>query len=198
MKLVAITGGIASGKSVISRYLRNIGYSVIDADLVGHDVLELDDVKKEIVKKIGNVLDSCGNVDRKKLGSIVFSDKEKLYALNCITHEKIIKVILEQSKALEAVNNVVFVEAAVLFEMGLDKYFDFIIVADCPDDKRIQRIILRDHLSYDEALKRINSQITRNEYLKKADFVIDTSINIEKTLEEIFEMLKKKPWSDKI
>lgn len=198
MKLVAISGGIASGKSVISRYLRNLGYTVIDSDEIGHAILEREDVKKEIAEKFGNVLDSLGNVDRKKLGSIVFADKAKLDVLNLITHKKIIHEILDQAKELEAANDVVFVEVAVLFEGGFDRYFDFIIVADCPDDKRVQRIILRDHLSYDESLKRIHSQMPRSEYLKKADFVIDTSSDTEKTFEELFDMLEKKPWSAKI
>ncbi len=198
VKLIAITGGIATGKSVISRYLRSRGYPVIDADVIGHEVLERDDVKSEVVKRFGDVLSVDGKVDRKKLGLIVFSDKEKLRELNCIMHQKIKDEILQQFKELSAVNDEIFVEAAVLFEMNLDKYVDFVVVADCPDEIRIQRIISRDHLSYEEALKRINSQMPRSEYLKRADLVIDTSGDVAKTIEQVFEMLNKKPWCGRI
>jgi dephospho-CoA kinase len=198
MNLIGITGGIATGKSVISRYLRSLGYPVIDADVIGHEILDREDVKSQIVSHFGDVLDLDGNVDRKKLGLIVFSDKEKLRELDEITHQKITNEILNQAKELGIVNDLIFVEAAVLFEMGLDKCVDFVIVADCPDEIRIQRMILRDHLNYQEALKRIHSQMQREEYLKRADLVVDTSGDINKTFDQIFEMLKKKPWCGKI
>ncbi|WP_428005966.1 dephospho-CoA kinase [Athalassotoga sp.] len=198
MKLIAITGGIATGKSVISRYLRSLGYPVIDADVIGHEVLDREDVKAQIIAHFGDVLDLDGNVDRKKLGLIVFSDKDKLRELNEITHQKITDEILNQAKELAIVNDEIFVEAAVLFEMGLDKCVDFVIVADCPDEMRIQRMILRDHLNYQEALKRIHSQMQREEYLKRADLIVDTSGDINRTFDQIFEMLNKKPWCGKI
>ncbi len=196
-KLIGITGGIATGKSVIGQYLRSLGYPVIDADLIGHEVLEREDVKREINERIGNV-ELDGRINRKKLGSIVFSNRDKLKILNEITHPRIIDAILDEVKNLSAMNEEIFVEAAVLFEMGLDRYTDFIIVTDCPDDLRIKRIMERDKLSYDAASMRIRSQMPREEYIKRANFVIDTSGNVENTLEKVFEMLKRKPWCDKI
>ncbi len=166
--------------------------------MIGHEVLNREDVKVQIMAHFGDVLDLDGNVDRKKLGLIVFSDKDKLKELDEITHQKITDEILNQAKELEIANDEIFVEAAVLFEMGLDKCVDFVIVADCPDEMRIQRMILRDHLNYQEALKRIHSQMQREEYLKRADFVVDTSGDINRTFDQIFEMLNKKPWCGKI
>ncbi len=198
VRLIAITGGIATGKSVVSRYLRSLGYPVIDADEIGHEILGCKDVKSKIVERFGDILDLKGNIDRKKLGSIVFSNKDKLRELDEITHPKITDEVLHRAKELEIVNDEIFVEAAVLFEMGLDKYVDFIVVTDCPDEIRIKRMILRDHLSYEEALKRINSQMKREEYLKRANLIVDTSGDVNKTLEQIFEMLNKKPWCGKI
>ncbi|MGC9139431.1 dephospho-CoA kinase [Athalassotoga sp.] len=196
-KIIGITGGIATGKSAISGYLRSLGYPVIDADAIGHEILEREDVRREINERIGNV-ESNGKIDRKKLGSIVFSDRDKLKILNEITHPRIIRAILNEVDSLSEMNKEIFVEAAVLFEMNFDKYTDFIIVTDCPDDVRIERIMQRDRLSYDEAVMRIKSQMSREEYIKRADFVIDTSGNIHDTLEKVFEMLKRKPWCDKI
>lgn len=197
-KVIGITGGIATGKSVVARHLRSLGYPVIDADLVGHEILERTDVKCEVSEKIGNVIGTDGRVNRRKLGSIVFSDKEKLKILNEITHPRIVQTILEEIEALSQLNEEIFVEAAVLFEMKFEKYIDFIIVTDCPDDLRVKRIMERDKLSFEDAMMRINSQMSREEYLRKADFVIDTSGSIEDTLEKVFEMLRKKPWCDKI
>ncbi|BBJ28519.1 dephospho-CoA kinase [Athalassotoga saccharophila] len=196
-KIIGITGGIATGKSIISGYLRSLGYPVINADLIGHEVLEREDVKREINERIGNV-ESDGKIDRKKLGSIVFSNWDKLKILNEITHPRIIDAILNEVRGLSAMNEEIFVEAAVLFEMGLDRYTNFIIVTDCPDDLRIKRIMERDKLSYDAAVMRIKSQMPREEYIKRADFVIDTSGDVQDTLEKVFEMLKRKPWCDKI
>ncbi len=198
MKLIAITGGIATGKSVVSRYLRNLEYPVIDADEIGHKVLDLDNVKKKIIAEFGDLLNKDGKIDRKKLGTIVFSDRNKLQILDSITHPKIVKMIEDEAKKLGKMNDEVFVEAAVLFEMGMDKRVDFIIVTYCPDELRIQRMISRDHLTYEEAMKRLKAQLPASEYLKRADLVIDTSNKVEKTLEQIFDILKKKPWSDKI
>uniref|UniRef100_A0A7V3RDA1 Dephospho-CoA kinase n=1 Tax=Mesoaciditoga lauensis TaxID=1495039 RepID=A0A7V3RDA1_9BACT len=104
-------------------------------------------------------------------------------------------MILNQARELGKMSDEVFIEAAVLFEMGLDKYVDFIIVTDCPDEIRIHRMILRDHLSAEEADKRLKAQLPREEYLKRSDFVIETSEELEKTFEKVFEMVKNKPWN---
>lgn len=195
LKLIAITGGIATGKSAVSRYLRTLGYPVIDADMIGHEVLELDDVKKSLIQEFGKITDIEGKIDRKQLGKIVFSEPEKLKTLDSITHCRIVEMILNQARELGKMSDEVFIEAAVLFEMGLDKYVDFIIVTDCPDEIRIHRMILRDHLSAEEADKRLKAQLPREEYLKRADFVIETSEELEKTFEKVFEMVKNKPWN---
>ncbi len=198
MKLIGITGGIATGKSVVAGLIKTKGYPVINADKVGHQVLEMESVKKTLIKEFGDILGSRGKVDRKKLGDIVFEDREKLKVLNGILHPKMVNMILKKSEEIKELNEEIFVEAAVLFEMGLDKHTDFIVVTDCPDEVRIERLMKRDRLSFDEAKKRVNFQSPREFFLKKADWVIDTSKDFENTSKQVFKMLNLRPWSDKI
>ncbi len=195
MKRIAITGGIASGKSTVSAYIVKMGYDVIDADEIGHELLKEDDVKMEVVAKTGVSL-TDGEIDRKALANIVFNDVEKLKILNSILHVRIVKRVLERFDSYDA--NEVFVEAAVLFEMKLDRYVDFVVVTDCPDEIRIKRLMERNNFSEKEALVRIRSQMSREEFLKRADHVIDTSKTLKHTFEEVSKLLQLKPWSDKI
>ncbi len=195
MKKIAITGGIASGKSTVSDFVRGRGYAVINADEIGHKMLQIEDVKTEIISKFHVPLKN-GEVDRKALGKTVFGDRKKLEILNAILHPRIVSSIVkifETSKEKE-----IFVEAAVLFEMGLDKYVDFVIVTDCPDEIRIKRLIERNGFSEAEALSRLHAQMSREEFLKRADYVIDTSKSLKQTFEEVSKLLQLKPWSDKI
>ncbi len=198
MKLIGITGGIATGKSTVAKLIRNNGYPVIDADLIGHKVLEKRNIKRRVIKEFGDVLNSNGEIDRKKLGALVFENHKNISILNGILHPEMVKMILEKSEELGRSNEEVFVEAAVLFEMKLDRYTDFVIITDCPDEIKIERLMKRDHLSFEESKKRVALQLSREEFLKRADWVIDTSKNIKYTLEQVFKMLKLKPWSDKI
>lgn len=198
MKLIGITGGIATGKSTVAKMIRRKGYPVIDADLIGHEVLEKRNIKRRVIKKFGDVLDRNGKIDRKKLGALVFENHKNISILNDILHPEMVKMILEMSEELGRSNEEVFVEAAVLFEMKLDRYTNFVIITDCPDEVKIERLMKRDHLNFEESKKRVAFQLPREEFLKRADWVIDTSKNIKYTLEQVFKMLKLKPWSDKI
>lgn len=196
--MIGITGSIASGKSTVSKFVENEGYPVINADKVGHEVLEWDEIKKNIVENFGVSLEPSGKVNRKKLAEMIFSNPQKLKLLNEIMHPKMLEMILKRSERLSKSCKNVFVEAAVLFEIGLEKYVNYIIVTDCPDEIKIRRLIERNHMSFEEARKRLNSQLSREEFLKKADFVIDTSDGIEWTREQVSNMLKLRPWSGKI
>ncbi len=196
--LIGITGAIASGKSTVSKFIENMGYPVINTDEIGHEVLEWYEVKRSIVKNFGVSLDPNGKVNRKELAEMVFSNPEKLRLLNEIMHPRMLKVILKRFKELSKSHDDVFVEAAVLFEMGLKKYVGYVIVTDCPDEIKIERLIKRNGMSFEEAKRRLDLQLSRKEFLKKSDFVIDTSNGIECTLKRVSNMLKLKPWSGKI
>jgi len=196
--LIGITGAIASGKSTVSKFIVNMGYPVIDADEIGHEVLKLGGVKKSIVENLCVSLDPNGEINRKELAKVIFSNSQKLESLNRIMHPKMLKIILKRFRELSKFHSNVFVEAAVLFEMGLEKYVNYVIVTDCPDEIKIKRLMERNRVSFEEAKKRLSSQLSREDFLKKADFVIDTSNGIERTFERVSDMLKLKPWSGKM
>ncbi len=197
MKFIAITGGIGTGKSTVTKFIREKGYITIDADEVGHEALKEKEIKMLVSKEFGIPLDKNGEINRKKLGKIVFADRKKLNQLNSILHPQIVKMILDKLHSLSN-REEVFVEAAVLFEMKLDRYADYIIVTDCPDELRMDRIMKREHISRREALLRIKTQLSREEFLKRADYVINTSKSLQYTLNQVSILLQLKPWSDKI
>lgn len=190
--VIGLTGGIASGKSTVSAKLRELGAAVIDADIVAREVVSKGEIAyNKIVQSFGeDILLSSGQVNRKKLGSIVFADKEKLELLNSITHPKIISRIMDRVSELKAAGEkVIVVDAAILIEMGLYKYVDSVWVVVVDRETQIKRLIERDRFDYMEAENRINSQFTNEVRKKYADVIIDNSRSEEevgKKLEELW------------
>ncbi|WIF94398.1 dephospho-CoA kinase [Caminicella sporogenes] len=183
MKVIGLTGGIASGKSTVSSYLKELGAVVIDADIVAREIVEKGKpALKEIVKCFGKeVLNEDGTLNRKYLGKIVFNNPEKLKILNKITHERIIKNIKEKIKFYEHLGKykVIFIDAALLIEMNMTDMVDEVWLVAIDREKQIERLMIRDKLTYDEALKRINSQMSLEEKKKYADVIIDNSKSIK-------------------
>jgi dephospho-CoA kinase len=190
-----LTGGIASGKSTVSAKLKELGAAVIDADLLARDVVRKGEIAyNKIVQCFGeDILLPGGDIDRKKLGNIVFSDKEKLALLNSITHPEIINRMKERIQELKAEGaRVIVVDAAILIEMGLHKYVDSVWVVTVDRETQIKRLIERDKFEYREAENRINSQFTNEVRKKYADVVIDNSKpieEVEKGLEELWNSI---------
>ena len=190
--VIGLTGGIASGKSTVSAKLKELGAAVIDADLLARDVVRKGEIAyNRIVQCFGaDILLPSGDINRKKLGNIVFSDKEKLALLNNITHPEIIKRMKERIQELKAEGaRVIVVDAAILIEMGLHKYVDSVWVVTVDRDTQIKRLIERDKFDYREAENRINSQFSNEVRKKYADVIIDNNRPIEevgKTLEELW------------
>ena len=194
-RVAALTGSIATGKSVVSGYFRNeFGFRIVDADKTGHLILERPDIIELIRSELGKVFVRDGVVDRKLLGRTVFSDRKKLQTLNKIVHPALIKesITLIEQLSLEA--PVIF-EAAVLFEAGWHKNFDMVILTDCDPSLQLKRIVSRDRISEAEALARIGSQMPFAEKSALADYIIDTTDGIEaltQTLDEIAAKLLTK------
>ncbi|HOS69911.1 MAG TPA: dephospho-CoA kinase [Bacillota bacterium] len=193
--VIGLTGGIASGKSTVSAKLKELGAAVIDADLLARDVVRKGEIAyNRIVQCFGaDILLPSGDINRKKLGNIVFSDKEKLALLNNITHPEIIKRMKERIQELKAEGaRVIVVDAAILIEMGLHKYVDSVWVVTVDRETQIKRLIERDKFEYREAENRINSQFTNEVRKKYADVVIDNSKpieEVEKGLEELWNSI---------
>ncbi|MDI6601132.1 MAG: dephospho-CoA kinase [Thermoanaerobacteraceae bacterium] len=182
MKVIGLTGGIASGKSTVSNILKGLGAYIIDADEISREIIKKgSEAWKEIVDYFGSdILLPNGEIDRKKLGNIVFADKEKLDKLNAITHPRIIKRITEiiEKEKKKGKEKAVVLDAAILVEMGLQSMVDEIWVVSVDKDMQIKRLIERDKLSYENAINRIRVQMPLSEKVKYADYVIDNSKDI--------------------
>jgi dephospho-CoA kinase len=190
--VIGLTGGIASGKSTISAKLKELGAAVIDGDILARDVVRKGEIAyNRIVQCFGaDILLPSGAINRKKLGSIVFADKEKLALLNNITHPEIINRMKKRIQELKAEGvKAIVVDAAMLIETGLYEYMDIVWVVAVDRETQIKRLIERDRFDYREAENRINSQLTDEARKKYADVIIDNSRPIEevgKRLEELW------------
>lgn len=196
MRVIGLTGGIGTGKSTVTDYLMANGFQVLDADKISREiVMPGSDTLIELTSEFGQeILDSEGGLDRKKLGSIVFSDPERKEKLDRIMHTRILEIILEKVAGLKesaGIHKAIFIDAALLFETGLDQYVDEIWVIDADDEVRIERVMARDQLSRSEILNRISAQMGRSEKNNRANVVIDNSGNKEDLYSQIEELLIK-------
>ncbi len=175
--IIGITGGIASGKTTVSNILKKRGAFIIDADQIAHEILKKGkpgwkEVKEEFGKKI---LTQNGEIDRSYLGELVFNDQNKLKKLENITHPLIIAEIKKRIKNAKSRNHAgkpIFLDAALLYETGLDKLVDEVWVIYVDRETQLNRLMQRDNFSRIQAQKRIDSQISLEKKKVMADRVI--------------------------
>ncbi len=188
MKRIGITGGIASGKSAVAGMLREMGFHVIDADRLGHVVIEPGTrAYDEIVREFGaGVVGADGRIDRAKLGALVFADAGKLEQLNKIVHPRVEEEMVRQFEEWEkdGVKDAAFVEAALLVEAGYQKNLDGLVVAWCRPEQQLERLMARG-LSELEARRRIAAQMPAEDKLKFATEKIDCSGTMEETRRQV-------------
>ena len=160
--VIGLTGRSGSGKSTVSGYLRELGHTIIDADAISHEViLRGKPAYDEIVAHFGSgILGAGQEIDRKKLGEIVFHQEEELSFLNICSHKYILWEIdqLVQTYNLNHCGGYLFLDAPLLFETGLDAICDQVWLVTAPQEDRITRIMVRDHLSKEEAYARLKNQ----------------------------------------
>lgn len=186
--VVGLTGSIASGKSLVTNYLRKLNYQVIDSDVISHNILFLDDVKKEIVNAFGKEVLVDNNIDRKILGNIVFNDINKKSLLESIMLPFIVSEIKKQ---LSQSDEILFLDAPLLIEYNLQYLVDKIIVIKVDEDIQLKRLMERDNITREYAIKKIESQLPSIEKLKYADFIIDNSHDINSTYNQVDKILKQ-------
>lgn len=184
---VGLTGSIASGKSTVARRLKDRGIPVIDLDKVGHEVLRRrHEAFEPVVAAFGDgILGEDGEIDRRKLGALVFQDPAARERLNQIMHPRIREEEARRAAAMaEAGVPAVVTEAALLVETGQRDRFDFFVVVGCSPEIQVARIMKRDGGSAEDAKRKIEAQLSFEQKRVKADFVIDTSGEREQTLAE--------------
>ena len=178
MLVIGLTGSIGTGKSEAARQLEALGASVISADQVGHEAYTPHtEAWEQVVATFGDeILQEDGEIDRPKLGALVFSDTAQLDRLNEIMHPRMARMVANKIETLRTQGvEVVVVEAALLFEAGWDSLVEEVWVTDSPEEMVIERLKKRNGLSEEEARKRISSQMDRSERLERADAVIANS-----------------------
>ncbi|MGO8732894.1 MAG: dephospho-CoA kinase [Terriglobia bacterium] len=184
-----LTGGIASGKSTVARFLEALGAKVIDADRVGHELLQSSNpIHHKVVAHFGQeILEPGGEIDRGRLGSIVFTDPQKLSDLNSILHPSLIARVEELTEELRSRHPraVILVDAALIYEAGIADCFAKILVAWCRPEQQIERLMAKTGLSPEDALRRRASQISPEEKRRRADYVIDCSGSLEETRAQV-------------
>lgn len=186
--LVALTGGITTGKSVVADIFEELGCYVHRADKIAHHLMEPEKPAwKKIVAHFGEkILNEDKTINRKKLGTIVFSDKKERMFLNKLLHPLVIEKKKEEVDRLQTEGRYkIFVsEAALTLEAGFSSFFDKIVVVYCQKEIQIKRLMERDQISREEAMKKIEAQMPPQEKLKLADYVIDSSGSLQKTVEQ--------------
>jgi dephospho-CoA kinase len=187
--LVGLTGGIATGKSTVDTVLRELGAVVIDADVLAREVVEPGEpALAEIAAEFGpGVLGPDGRLDRKALGAIVFADPERRKRLEAMTHPRMRERLLRRVDDLTAENfrGLVFYDAAVLIESGSHAMMDRLVVVVTDEATQRARLMARDGIGCDEALRKIRSQIPLADKAKLADHVIDNSGDPEATAAQV-------------
>jgi len=178
MMVIGLTGSIGTGKSEAARRLEVLGASIISADQVGHEAYTPNtEAWEQVVAAFGDgILQDDGEIDRRKLGAVVFSDPGQLEKLNQIMHPRMARMVADKIEELRGQGvEVVVVEAALLFEAGWDSLVEEVWVTDSTEQVVIERLKQRNGMSEEEARKRISSQMGRTERLERSDYVIENS-----------------------
>ena len=193
---IGITGSIACGKSTVSDYLKEKGYTIIDADKLGHVALTSEDVKRRLSETFGANILVNNEISREVLGKLVFGNDNNLKKLNNIIHPKIKELILKLQEEHKD-EDLVFLDIALLYEANFVDLVEKVAVVYVDEDVQLKRLMTRNSLSKEEALKRIESQMSPQEKASLGDFVINNSYRKEDTFQQIDEILEKLKRGDK-
>ena len=196
--IVGLTGGIGTGKSTVSRKLREIGYPVIDLDVISREVIEYPEVIDELVRNFGNeILENQNNtsgkksISRNKLRQTVFKEEKKVSVLNSIMHPPIVEEMRRQVENLKKNYKTVFVEVQLLFEAKLEKEFDLTVLVYADKKTQLERVLKRDGRKEEEVQQIINAQMDMTEKRRLSNYIIENNGNSEMLDLEIEKFIKK-------
>lgn len=192
MRIIGLTGGIASGKSTVSRILQSMGAVTIDADAIAHELAEPGAPLYEayITHWGAGILTPEGTLDRRKIGDIVFVDEDERRWLDDVSHPLLYREVQRRLAALRISDvQTVVLDAPLLFEAGWERLADETWVVVLPRDIQLRRLMARNHYTEEEALSRMESQLSQEEKMRRADVVIDnrgSEAQLEKKVQEAF------------
>ena len=200
MLVVGLTGNIGCGKSSLSDIFRAEGIKIIDADIIARQIYDDEKLLRKVYETFGNdIKNEDGSLNRKALGRIVFSDDEKLIQLNKLTHPVIRQKVSDEIEEYKSQNEeIVILDAALLVESDYLNFIDKLLVVTCKENIQIERIIARDNCSIEEALGRIKSQMSQENKVKYADYVIDNSATLSELRKKAFIFMNyiKERWRE--
>lgn len=197
-KIIGLTGGIATGKSTVTKILINKGYPVVDADKIAREVVEVGKpAYKDIVQEFGEeILNQDSSINRAKLGKIIFSNREHRDMLNRIVHPRVTEEIIRQTFEEFKGEKIVFLDIPLLIEerkrleeQGLT--FDEVWLVYTNDETQLVRLIKRDNIDKEQALKRVNAQMPIDEKKEYSDVIIDNTGDLIALEKELSKLLKK-------
>lgn len=198
---ICLTGSIATGKTTISKQLEDSGAIILDTDLIVHSMYNYpSETSKKLLETFGSDLLQENKIDRKKLSQIVFSDPSKLELLNSIVHPAVKKYVYDEVQKYEQLekekneNYLVVYVIPLFFETNSSYQVDKILLAFCSEENQLNRLIQRENYTQEEALKRIKAQMPIAEKIKKADFLIDTNLDLASVKEQVSDFLNKFKW----
>ena len=185
-RIIGLTGGIASGKSIVSRTLQGLGMAVIDADDICHEILANDStIRKEVIRTFGTeVLNGEGEIDRGKLGSIIFfRDPKRRKTLEAILHPPIREEMWRRAR--ESSGKDIVLDIPLLVETGAHKRVDLVVLVYTTRELQIRRLMARNGISRDEADRRIDTQLPMEEKVSYAHYIINNTGSVEETEEQV-------------
>ncbi len=191
MIVLGLTDSIGCGKSSLSNILKENNIDIIDADVISRKIFEDKKLLNLVFEHFGDCIkNEDGSLNRKVLGNIVFNDDNKLIELNTLTHPRIKEKIIKEIEMLKLNNKeVIVIDAPLLIEGGYLEMVDKLLVITCNNEVQINRIQKRDNCTRQEALSRINSQMSQDEKVKYADYILDNSGSMEDLKENTREFL---------
>lgn len=189
-RIIGITGGIASGKSSVSNYIKSLGYKIIDADVLTHDLyMKGQRGYNAVLYLFGEDMVDGSSVKRDELREYVFNNQEKLELLNNTIHPIIyeeLKKLIDKSK-----EDIIFLDIPLLFEAGFEDLCDSIILIFVERDIQVERLMKRDNILRFDAIKKISKQQNLEDKRSKADYIIDNSGSIDSTLKQVDHLLER-------
>ena len=193
VRIIGITGGIASGKSIVTEFLRQQGYQVIDADQVVHELQEPGGrLYQALLSAFGSaILREDGRLDRPKLGAMIFGNPQLLEQSSQIQNQIIREELAGRRDMLAETEDIFFMDLPLLFELQYEDWSDQIWLVDVTEETQLSRLMSRNALSQEEAEKRIAAQLSLQEKRKRADVLIDNNGSLEETLRQIRDALQK-------